>query len=59
MTEKEVKQGIIRHIRSNNKVLSIEYLEQLSLDELMCEVHPSYEEYYERQIRELETKKRK
>lgn len=46
MTETELKTGIIRHIRSYNKKLFTDFLNHLSIDELLCEIHPLYEEYF-------------
>lgn len=43
-------EDIIRHIRGHNKKLTIAYLRSLDTDQLLCEVHPLYFDYYKKKL---------
>lgn len=43
-----LRESMIRHIRSVNKYLTVDYLEELTLRELLGECHPTYRADYEK-----------
>jgi hypothetical protein len=52
-----LKEEIITHIHSHNKFLNREYLQSLTYEQLLCDVHPLNREYFEKKIEE-ETKEK-
>jgi len=41
---------IFQHIRGHNKHMSVDYLKTLNARELLCEVHPTYYDYFYNQF---------
>lgn len=46
----ELRHSIYQHIRSHNKYMTNEVLDTFSPRKLICEVHPTYQEYYTKLI---------
>lgn len=42
----ELRKEIYQHIKGHNKYKTNTHLDALSIDKLLCEVHPTYQDYY-------------
>lgn len=51
-----LKKEMTQHIRGHNNKLSEEYLMELTIPQLYCEIHPNYKEWFEKREKELNPK---